>query len=70
MRQIKQWLYFLITEVESENESLDATLKLKTYMNEVKKTENISKVCLQFTQGFFTTFFEKQSYHMSHYHYI
>ena len=70
VRQIQLWLYFLITGVESENESLDATLKLKTYMNEAKKITNISKVCLQFTQGFFTTSFANQLYRMSQHHYM
>ena len=34
VRQIQLWLYCLSVGVESENESLYATLKLKTYTNE------------------------------------
>ena len=39
-------------------------------MNEAEQEKSISKFCLQFTQGFFTTSFEKQLYRMSQHNYM
>ena len=64
------WLYFLIKEIESEYEELDAIMKLTEYIDQAKTVDNISKACLEFTESFFTGSFEKHMFRMCQRHYM
>ena len=59
-----------MTGIESENEEFDAVTKLKTYMKDADRVQNISKACLQFTNSYFIASFEKQMYRLCSRHYL
>ena len=70
VRQVQLWLYFLVSGIEEENEELDAVMKLKTYLKDAESVQNISKACLQLTNSYFSTSFEKQMYRLCSRHYL
>ena len=67
---IKDWLYSIIERLETEYHKLDSLCKLKNYINDVEKTNEVSVLLIAFMRNYILSSFVLMLLKLSFRHYM